>query len=82
MSVQIHRKFVEEAGTRTTAKGEEPVWKIRFTIKYQGTNDFSFDLNFEVVGPAGAAQAEEAAYEELRIFLQEASKEVTNRTGM
>jgi hypothetical protein len=81
MTVQIHRTFVEEAGTRTTAKGEEPVWKIKFTVKYQGANDFSSELNFEIVGPAGAAQAEEAAYEELGIFLQEASKEVTSRTG-
>ena len=81
MSVQIYREFVEEAGTRTTTKGEEPVWKIRFGIRNHGTNDFAFELNFEIVGPAGAAQAEEAAYEELRIFLHEASKEAASRTG-
>jgi hypothetical protein len=64
MTVIVHRKSIEEAGTTTTKKGEEPVWKVPFELSYEGTNKFSLPLSFVIVGPAGATQAEEAAYED------------------
>ena len=82
MTVIVHRKSIEEAGTTTTKKGEEPVWKVQFELSYEGTNKFSLPLSFDIVGPAGATQAEEAAYEELRIFLKEATAEVAQQAGM
>ena len=81
MTVQIHRTSIEEAGTITTAKGEEPVWKVLFEMSYPGANEFSLHFNFKIVGPAGSAQGEEAAYQELRTFLDEASTEVASRAG-
>lgn len=82
MTVIIHRKSIEEAGTTTTKKGEEPVWKVQFELSYEGTNKFCLPLSFEIVGPAGATRVEEAAYEELRIFLEEATAEVARQAGM
>ena len=81
MTVRIHRTSIEEAGTITTAKGEEPVWKVLFEMSYQGGNKFSLHFDFKIVGQAGSAQAEEAAYQELRTFLDEASTEVASRAN-
>jgi hypothetical protein len=81
MTVQIRRTSIEEAGTTTTAMGEEPVWKVLFEMSYKGANEFSLHLDLNIVGPAGAAQAEEAAYQELQTFLDEASTEAARRAG-
>ena len=59
MTVIVHRKSIEELGTTTTKKGEEPVWKVQFELSYEGTNKFSLPLSFDIVGPAGATQTEE-----------------------
>ena len=38
--------------------------EVQFELSYKGTNKFSLPLSFDIVGPAGATQAEEAAYED------------------
>jgi hypothetical protein len=79
MTVQIQVTSTEEAGTTATARGEELLWNVRLTLEYRGTSNFTIPLDFRIVGPAGAQQAKDAAYAELRRFLNEAIAEVGTR---
>lgn len=81
MTVRIRLTSTEEAGTTHTAKGEELLWNVHFRIENDGERKFQIHLDFQIVGPAGAAQAKQAAYAELAKFLNEASIEAAKQGG-
>jgi hypothetical protein len=67
MRVQITPTATKSDGTTATAKGIEPVWRVKFAV--DSDRSLSFETTVTVIGPTSNVQARQEALGLFRQFM-------------